>query len=62
MPDRSCVTGIGETVYARGLISSAFELQVEASLEVVADAGLKPSKIDGVLPIGVVSPFFSICH
>ena len=25
--DRSCVTGIGETVYTRGLISSALKMQ-----------------------------------
>ena len=53
--DRSCVTGIGETVYARGLPGTAFELQIEASLKAVADAGLKPSQIDGVIPIGIVS-------
>jgi len=53
--DRSCVTGIGETVYARGLTGSAFELQIAASLAAAADAGLKPSQIDGVIPIGIVS-------
>ena len=53
--DRGCVTGIGETAYARGLPGTAFELQIEASLKAVADAGLKPSQIDGVIPIGIVS-------
>ena len=46
--DRSCVTGIGETTYLRGATTSAFELQIEASLKAVADAGLKPTEIDGV--------------
>ncbi len=53
--DRSCVTGIGETTYLRGATTSAFELQIEASLKAVADAGLKPTEIDGVIPIGIVS-------
>lgn len=53
--DRSCVTGIGETAYLRGATASAFELQVEASLKAIADAGLKPADIDGVIPIGIVS-------
>ncbi len=53
--DRSCVTGIGETAYLRGASASAFELQIEASLKAVADAGLKPADIDGVIPIGIVS-------
>lgn len=53
--DRSCVTGIGETAYLRGATASAFELQIEASLKAVADAGLKPTEIDGVIPIGIVS-------
>jgi acetyl-CoA acetyltransferase len=53
--DRSCVTGIGETAYLRGATKSAFELQVEASLKAIADAGLTPKDIDGVIPIGIVS-------
>lgn len=53
--DRSCVTGIGETAYMRGATKSAFELQVEASLKAIADAGLTPKDIDGVIPIGIVS-------
>ena len=53
--DKSCVTGIGETAYMRGSTKSAFELQIEASLKAVADAGLTPKDIDGVIPIGIVS-------
>ena len=53
--DRSCVTGIGETAYVRGATKSAFELQIEASLKAIADAGLTPRDIDGVIPIGIVS-------
>lgn len=53
MPDRRCVTPIGETFYTRGLSSSAFELQLEAWRKALADAGLTPPQIDGVLPTGV---------
>ena len=34
--DQTCVTGIGETAYARGLTKSAFELQIEGSLKAIA--------------------------
>ncbi|CAN5756445.1 lipid-transfer protein [soil metagenome] len=47
------VTGIGETAYVRGSPKDAFELQVEASLKAVADAGLSPREIDGVIPVGI---------
>jgi acetyl-CoA acetyltransferase len=47
------ITGIGETAYERGTRKSAFQLQVEASLTAISDAGLKPKDIDGVIPIGI---------
>jgi acetyl-CoA acetyltransferase len=53
--DQACVSGIGETVYVRGSSSSAFELQIESSLSAIADAGLSPKDIDGIIPIGIVS-------
>ena len=53
--DKACVTGIGETAYMRGSTKTAFELQIESSLKAVADAGLTPKDIDGVIPIGIVS-------
>jgi acetyl-CoA acetyltransferase len=53
--DKACVTGIGETAYVRGSTKNAFELQIESSLKAIADAGLTPKDIDGVIPIGIVS-------
>jgi acetyl-CoA acetyltransferase len=53
--DKACVTGVGETAYVRGSSHTAFELQIEASLKAIADAGLTPKDIDGVIPIGIVS-------
>ena len=55
LKDQACVSGVGETVYMRGSSKSAFELQIEASLLAIADAGLSPRDIDGVIPIGIVS-------
>jgi len=55
LKDKACVTGIGETSYMRGSTQTAFELQIEASLKAIADAGLDPKQIDGVIPIGIVS-------
>ncbi len=53
--DKACVTGIGETAYTRGSPKTAFELQIESSLKAIADAGLMPKDIDGIIPIGLVS-------
>ena len=53
--DKSCISGIGETVYMRGSTKTAFELQIESSLKAISDAGLTPKDIDGVIPIGIVS-------
>ena len=53
--DKACVSGIGETRYLRGSTKTAFELQIESSLNAIGDAGLTPRDIDGVIPIGIVS-------
>ena len=53
--DKACVSGVGETVYTRRAEKSAYELQIEASLKAIADAGLDPKDIDGVIPIGLVT-------
>jgi acetyl-CoA acetyltransferase len=53
--DKACVTGIGETIYMRGSTKTAFELQLQSSLKAIADAGITPKEIDGIIPIGIVS-------
>ena len=55
LANKACVSGVGETVYQRGSAKTAFELQIEASLQAITDAGLTPKDIDGVIPIGIVS-------
>ena len=50
--DKSAITGIGETVYARESDKSQLALTLEASLNAINDAGLDPKAIDGVIPYG----------
>ena len=47
---KTAVTGIGETAYTRGSHKSALALMLEAALHAIADAGLSPKEIDGVIP------------
>jgi acetyl-CoA acetyltransferase len=49
----AAIAGIGETPYTRRSSRTAEELQFEASLAAIADAGLTPSDIDGVIPVGI---------
>jgi acetyl-CoA acetyltransferase len=47
--DQAVIVGIGETAYTRGLAKPPLELVLDASLEALADAGLKPGQIDAIL-------------
>jgi acetyl-CoA acetyltransferase len=48
--DKAAISGVGETAYTRGTEKSGLALQLEASLAAIADAGLSPRDIDGVVP------------
>src|SRR5471032_910062 len=48
--EKAAVSGIGETAYTRGTSKSGPALQFEASLKAIADAGLNPRDIDGIIP------------
>jgi acetyl-CoA acetyltransferase len=50
LKEKCAVTGIGETAYTQGSGKSPTALQLEASLNAIADAGLQPHDIDGVIP------------
>ncbi len=44
------IAGIGQTPFTRGTEKSTVGLHLDAAIEAIADAGLKPSDIDGVMP------------
>lgn len=50
LSERAAITGIGETEYTKGSGTSAIALSMQASLAAIADAGLEPKDIDGVIP------------
>jgi len=55
------VTGVGETAYSRNSGKSVVALQMEAALAAVADAGLTPKDVDGIVAYatsGVVAEDF----
>jgi acetyl-CoA acetyltransferase len=52
LADKAIVSGVGETVFARETNRSQLALTLEASLAAIADAGLDPRDIDGVIPYG----------
>jgi acetyl-CoA acetyltransferase len=61
LKERGAITGIGETAYRRNSGKSVVALQMEASLAAIADAGLAPTDIDGIIayaPSGVVAEDF----
>jgi acetyl-CoA acetyltransferase len=47
--DKACIVGVGETRYCRGTNKSSFELALEATINAIEDAGIKPSVIDSVI-------------
>lgn len=52
---KGAIADIGETTYSNRSEQTSFELQIEASLKAIADAGLSPRAIDGIIPLGITS-------
>jgi acetyl-CoA acetyltransferase len=50
--EAGAVTGVGETKYMRGTDRTPVSLAMEAALNAITDAGLKPTDIDGLIPYG----------
>jgi acetyl-CoA acetyltransferase len=50
--DQACIVGIGETDYCRkpGSGMTQLGIQLKASMNAIAEAGLSPSRIDGIMP------------
>ncbi len=55
LKEKGAVTGIGETAYSRASGKSVLALQLEASLAAIADAGLTPKDIDGIIAYGTAT-------
>ena len=52
LKNKAVVSGVGETDYQRDTDRSQLALTLQASLAAIADAGLDPKDIDGVIPYG----------
>jgi hypothetical protein len=50
--DKGVISGVGETAYNRNSGQSVVALQMQAALAAIADAGLTPKDIDGIIPYG----------
>jgi 3-oxoacyl-[acyl-carrier-protein] synthase III len=50
LKDQACIVGVGETAFTRGANKSELSLMLEASMKAIADAGLTPHDIDGIIP------------
>ncbi len=50
LSDRACIVGIGQTDYSKASGRSVQMLALQAARAAIADAGLKPSDIDAILP------------
>ena len=49
LKDKYCIVGVGETAYTRGSGGTTRPMAVEAIRNAMADAGLKPHELDGML-------------
>ncbi|MFK7898516.1 MAG: transporter [Myxococcota bacterium] len=47
---QTSIAGIGQTPFTRGTAHTTLELHIQAAREAIADAGLSPADIDGVMP------------
>ena len=50
LSDRACIVGVGQTDYSKASGRSVQMLALQAARAAIADAGLKPSDIDAILP------------
>jgi acetyl-CoA acetyltransferase len=53
--DRTAIVGIGETAYVRDTERTPIEQMLEASRKAIADAGLSPKDVDGIIPPPVLT-------
>jgi acetyl-CoA acetyltransferase len=61
LKDQSCIAGVGESAFSRGSGKTELRLMLDASINAINDAGLKPNQIDGIIgpPIGATAEHFA---
>jgi 3-oxoacyl-[acyl-carrier-protein] synthase III len=61
LKDKACIVGVGESAFSRGSGKTELALMLEASVNAIADAGLKPHDIDGIIgpPLGATAEHFA---
>src|ERR1700674_2797683 len=61
LKDKACIVGVGESAFTRGSGKTELGLMLEASTRAIADAGLKPHDIDGIIgpPLGATAEHFA---
>jgi len=61
LKDKACIVGVGETAFTRGSGKTELALMLEASVNAIGDAGLKPHDIDGIIgpPAGAYAEYFA---
>ncbi len=61
LKDKACIVGVGESAFTRGSGKTELRLMLDASTRAIADAGLKPHDIDGIIgpPLGATAEHFA---
>jgi len=61
LKDQGCIVGVGESAFSRGSGKTELGLMLEASVNAINDAGLKPHDIDGIIgpPLGATAEHFA---